>query len=319
MSPAVSDDAFEFAPEVRAALDAGRPVLALESSLIAQGMPWPHNLETARRAEEIARLAGVVPATVALMGGRLKVGLTASELETLAITRRDGTSHRVAKVSRKDLSVVRAQGGMGATTVSATMWIAARAGIGVFATGGIGGVHRGAELSWDVSADLREFALSSVLVVSAGAKAILDLPKTLEVLETLGVPVIGYQTDEFPAFYSRTSGLALDLRLDDPEAIARAFSRQRAAGLGGMLVVNPIPPDSEIPAPEIEDLIARALKELQARKITGKAVTPFLLGRLGELTGLRTLTANIRLVEHNVRLGCAIAGALGRAELRSAP
>lgn len=316
MSPAASNLPLDLSPEVRAALADGQPVLALESSIIAQGMPWPQNLETARSLEAIARARGVAPATTALMDGRLKVGLNEAELERLAHTRRDGTTHLVAKVSRKDLGPVLARGGLGATTVAATMWLAAQAGIRVFATGGIGGVHRGAEASWDVSADLRELATSPVLVISAGAKAILDLPRTLEVLETLGVPVMGYQTDEFPAFYSRSSGLQLDLRCDTPEELAAAFAMHQALGLGGMLVAHPIPREAEIPAAAIATLLEPALAELSARGITGKAVTPYLLGRLGELSGARTLAANIRLVEHNAVLGAHVAHALAQ---RSAP
>lgn len=295
----------ELSPEVQEALEAKQPVIALESSIIAQGMPFPHNLETARGVEAIAREAGVTPATTALLGGKLKVGLSQAELEYLS------EAKNVVKVSRKDFASTLASQKDGATTVAATMLIAHLAGISVFATGGIGGVHRDGEHTFDISADLQEFARTPVLVVSAGAKAILDLPKTLETLETLGVPVIGYGTDVFPAFYSRESGLPLDIRMDSPREIAQAYQTQRLLGLpAGMLVANPIPADAEIPKEEMDQFIEEALAALKREGISGKRVTPFLLSRIAEATGRRSLEANIRLVEHNVRLACAIARAL---------
>jgi pseudouridine-5'-phosphate glycosidase len=268
-------------------------------------MPWPQNLETARMVEDEVRAAGAVPATIAVMEGRIHVGLAPDRLERLA--RAEG----VLKLSRADLAVCLATGRTGATTVAATMIAAHLAGIGAFATGGIGGVHRGAEESFDISADLQELARTPVTVVAAGAKAILDLPKTLEVLETLGVPVIAVGQDVFPAFWSRDSGLRAPLRLDDPAAIAATQRMRAALGIaGGQLVANPIPVADEIPAAELAPLIARAQAEAAAQGIAGKAVTPFLLGRILELTGGRSLAANIALVRNNARLAAAIARAL---------
>ncbi|MBC7158126.1 MAG: pseudouridine-5'-phosphate glycosidase [Rhodobacteraceae bacterium] len=292
-------------PEVAAALDEGRPVVALESTIITHGMPWPQNLETAQAVEAAVRAGGAVPATVAVMAGRLRVGLPEDALAALA--RAEG----VAKLSRADLAVCLAGGGTGATTVAATMIAARAAGIEVFATGGIGGVHRGAEQSFDISADLHELAQTPVVVVAAGAKAILDLPKTLEVLETLGVPVVAVGQDALPAFWSRESGLSAPLRLDDPAAIAAAHRMRAALGLpGGMLVANPIPAGDEIAAETLAPLIARALDEAAAAGVAAKAVTPFLLDRLYTLTAGRSLAANIALVLNNARLGAAIAAAL---------
>lgn len=292
----------DIAPEVAAALDARRPVVALESTIVTHGLPRPRNLSLAREVEATVRAEGAVPATVAVLDGRLRVGLSDAELARLART--DG----VAKLSRADLAACMATGGTGATTVAATMIAAARAGIAVFATGGIGGVHRGWESSLDISADLQELAQTPVTVVAAGAKAILDLPTTLEVLETLGVPVIAVGQDEFPAFWSRRSGLSAPLRMDDPAAIARAHRTRAALGLaGGQLVANPVPDEAEIPAEEIAPLIARAAAEIAARGVTGKAVTPALLARLLELTDGRTLEANAALVLNNARLGARIA------------
>jgi pseudouridylate synthase len=293
------------APEVAAARAAGQPLVALESTIITHGMPWPRNVETARAVEAEVRAAGAVPATIAVLGGRLCIGLSPRELETL------GQARGVAKLSRADLAACLASGGTGATTVAATMIAARAAGIGVFATGGIGGVHRGAEASFDISADLRELAQTAVTVVAAGAKAILDLPKTLEVLETLGVPVIAFGQDAFPAFWSRDSGLPAPLRMDRPEAIAAAHRMRAALGLpGGQLVANPIPAEDEIPRADIAPLIEAALAEAVARGITAKAVTPFLLDRIFQATGGRSLTANIALVLNNARLASAIAIAL---------
>ncbi|NKX46023.1 pseudouridine-5'-phosphate glycosidase [Roseicyclus persicicus] len=295
----------QLSPEVADARAAGAPVVALESTIITHGMPWPRNLETAHAVEAAVRAAGAVPATIAVLEGVIRVGLAAPDLERLA------KATEVAKLSRADLAACLARGGTGATTVAATMICAAQAGIGVFATGGIGGVHRGAEDSFDISADLQELAQTRVSVVAAGAKAILDLPKTLEVLETLGVPVIAVGQDGFPAFWSRESGLPAPLRMDDPAMIARAHGLRAALGLpGGQLVANPIPEDAEIPAATLAPLIAEAQREATARGISGKAVTPFLLQRLFELTQGRTLEANIALVLNNARLAAAIARAL---------
>jgi len=295
-----------FSAEVARARAAGAPLVALESTIITHGMPWPRNLETARAVEAEVRAGGAVPATVAVMGGRLHVGLEADALAALA------RSPDAAKLSRADLAAGLASGRTGATTVAATMIAARLAGIAVFATGGIGGVHRGAETSFDISADLQELARSPVTVVAAGAKAILDLPATLEVLETLGVPVIAVGQDSLPAFWSRDSGLPAPLRLDSAAEIAAAHLMRRALGLGGgQLVANPIPTAAEIPAAELAPLIDAATREAQAQGITGKAVTPRLLERLRAATGGRSLEANIALVLNNARLGAAIAREIG--------
>lgn len=300
-------DRVEILPEVRDALAAGQAVVALESTIITHGMPAPRNLETARAVAEEVRAGGAVPATIALLDGNIRIGLTAAELERLA-----GETD-VAKVSRADLPAVLAAGGAGSTTVAATMICADLAGIRVFATGGIGGVHRGAERSFDVSADLQELARTPVAVVCAGAKAILDLPKTLEVLETLGVPVIGYGSDELPAFYSRESGLPVPLRRDSAAEIAAVMRAKwdpalGVGGLGGGLVIaNPIPADAEIPAAEIAGHIETALAEAEAQGIQGKEVTPFLLARLEALSGGVSLEANVALVRNNARLAAEIA------------
>ncbi|OYW52345.1 MAG: pseudouridine-5-phosphate glycosidase [Rhodobacterales bacterium 12-65-15] len=291
-----------FSPEVAVARANARPIVALESTIITHGMPWPQNVATARRVEAEVRAHGAVPATIAVMNHRVHIGLTADELEAL------GQATGVAKLSRADLAVCLATGGTGATTVAATMICADLAGIAVFATGGIGGVHRGAEQSFDISADLRELAETPVTVVAAGAKAILDLPKTLEVLETLGVPVIAYGQNAFPAFWSRDSGLAAPLRLDRPEAIAAAHLMRRRLGLpGGQLVANPIPEADEIPREVIGPMIEAALAEAAAKGIAAKAVTPFLLQRIFELSAGRSLAANIALVLNNARLAARIA------------
>lgn len=291
--------------EVADALRARRPVVAFESTIISHGMPYPRNKETAQAAEAIARTEGVVPATVALLDGKIAVGLEAGELERLA------TEKDVLKVSRRDLAWALAAGKTGATTVSATMIAARRAGIDVFATGGIGGVHRGGSDSFDVSADLTELAATSVCVVSAGVKAILDLPKTLEVLETLGVPVVGFQTSEFPAFYSRSSGLPIPLRSDSIAEIVEMLAAQRALGFPqGILVANPVPSEWEIPRSTMDAWIAAALRDLEARRISGKAVTPFLLSRIVELSGGASLETNVKLFHNNVLLACRIAAAV---------
>ena len=294
-----------FAPEVRAALDAGKPVVALESTIITHGMPFPSNVETARRVEAEIRAHGAVPATIAVFGGQIHIGLTGEELNALA------RAKDVMKVSRADLAVCLAKGAWGATTVAATMICADLAGIKVFATGGIGGVHRGAETSFDISADLAELGITPVTVVAAGAKAILDLPKTLEVLETDGVPVIAYGQDEFPAFWSRDSGLKAPLRMDSAAEIARAQIMRRALGLsGGQLVANPVPAEAEIPHEVIDPVIEQALAEAAAQHIHAKEVTPFLLARIFELTEGRSLETNIALVLNNARLAAAIAAEL---------
>lgn len=291
-----------FSPEVAAARAAGAPVVALESTIITHGMPYPQNVATARRVEAEVRAAGAVPATIAVRRGRIQIGLTSDELEELGRTR------DVMKLSRADLAVGLATGRTGATTVAATMIAASLADIDVFATGGIGGAHRGAETSFDISADLSELAGTRVSVVSAGAKAILDLPKTLEVLETLGVPVIAVGQDEFPAFWSRSSGLPAPLRLDTPAELAAAHLTRARLGLpGGQLIANPIPAAAEIPRDVINPFIETALAEANTRGIAGKALTPFLLQRIFELTTGRSLTANIALVLNNARLAAQVA------------
>lgn len=291
-----------YAPEVAKARTQGAALVALESTIITHGMPFPQNVETARAVEAEVRAHGAVPATIAIMGGRIHIGLTDAELDAL------GKSRDVAKLSRADLAACLATGGIGATTVAATMICAHLAGIKVFATGGIGGVHRGAEDSFDISADLMELAQTPVTVVAAGAKAILDLPKTLEVLETQGVPVIAFGQDEFPAFWSRGSGLRAPLRMDRAEDIAAAHRMRGLLGLpGGQLVANPIPTADEIPRAVIDPVIEAALGEASAQGIAAKAVTPYLLGRIFELTEGRSLAANIALVRNNARLAAAIA------------
>jgi pseudouridine-5'-phosphate glycosidase len=294
-------------PEVAEAHAKGAPIVALESTIITHGMPFPQNVDTARLVESEVRAHGATPATIAILDRQIHVGLTDPQLDAL------GQATNVAKLSRADLAACLAAGGTGATTVAATMICAHLAGIKVFATGGIGGVHRGAETSFDISADLRELAETPVTVVAAGAKAILDLPKTLEYLETLGVPVIAYGQDDFPAFWSRSSGLKSPLRMDSAAAIAAAHLMRGRLGLpGGQLVANPIPPDAEIPRAEIMPHIDVALAEAASKGIAAKAVTPFLLQRIYELTQGRSLTANIALVLSNARLAAAIATELGR-------
>jgi pseudouridine-5'-phosphate glycosidase len=293
----------DVAPEVGEAIATGKPVVALESTIIAHGMPYPQNVETAAAVEQIVREGGATPATIAVFKGRGKIGLGADDLEALG---RDG--QRFAKLSTRDLAHAVALKRDGATTVASTMRLAAMAGIPVFATGGIGGAHRGAETSFDISADMTEFAASNVAVVTAGAKAILDLALTLEVLETMGVPVIGFGTDEFPAFYSRDSGHKLPLRCDTPDEIADLMKAKWRMGLtGGIVVANPIPRESEIPAGEIAPSIEAAVARAAAQGIKGKAVTPFLLAEIARVTGGRSLAANIALVKNNARLAAAIA------------
>ncbi len=291
-----------FSPEVSDAKAAGRAIVALESTIITHGMPFPQNVEVARQVEQDVRDAGAVPATIAVMEGVLHVGLDDAQLDRLA------QAKGVAKLSRADLAVCLAQGGTGATTVAATMIAAAHAGISVFATGGIGGVHKGAESSFDISADLAELAATPVTVVAAGAKAILDLPKTLEVLETSGVPVIAVGQDDFPAFWSRSSGLPSPLRLDTPAEIAKAHKMRAAMGLpGGQLIANPIPAEAEISAKTLAPIIAQAQADADQHGIIGKAVTPYLLQRIYELTEGGSLAANIALVRNNARLAGRIA------------
>ncbi len=285
-------------PEVAAALAAGKPVVALESTIISHGMPYPQNVETALNVERIIRENGAVPATIAIIGGRLKAGLTAEEIEYFG---RKGRA--IHKASRRDLAVLCARGEDGATTVTTTMMIAHMAGIRFFATGGIGGVHRGAETTMDISADLEELGRTPVMVVCAGAKSILDLGLTLEYLETKGVPVLGYQTEELPAFYTRKSGFGVDYRMDSPEELAAAFKAQNDLALGGgMLVTNPIPAEYSMPKDVIDAAIDQAIAECSAKGIKGKETTPFLLARVAEITGGDSLASNIRLVYNNARL-----------------
>ena len=291
--------------DVVKALSENRPVVALESTIISHGMPYPQNVETALQVEEVIRKEGAVPATIAVINGRMKAGLTKDEIEYFG---KKGTA--IAKASRRDLSTLIARGEDGATTVTTTMIIAHLAGIKVFATGGIGGVHRGAETSFDISADLEELAATPVCVVCAGAKAILDLKLTLEYLETHGVPVIGYGTEELPAFYSRKSGLSVDYRMDTPEEIAKALRIQHDIGMkGGMLVTNPIPEEYAMDVDEIDQAIEKALAEAKEKGIHGKETTPFLLARIKDITGGDSLASNIRLVFNNARLAARIAAA----------
>ncbi len=284
------------------ALRDGAPVVALESTIISHGMPYPQNVEMATGVEQIVRSLGAVPATIAVLSGRPRIGLEAADVELLA------SSPDVMKVSVRDLPVVIARGGHGATTVAATMRLAALAGIRVFVTGGLGGVHRGAQQSFDVSADLTELSTTDVAVISAGVKSILDIGLTLEALETLRVPVLAYRTDEFPAFFSRSSGCPAPARADTPEEVAAVMATKWDLGIdGGIVVANPIPTADEIPAEKIDAIIERALEDMDAGGIQGKEATPFLLRRIVELTGGASLTANIALVNNNARLGAEIA------------
>jgi pseudouridine-5'-phosphate glycosidase len=293
------------AGEVEAALAAGRATVALETTIVTHGTPWPENFETALAVEAIIREGGAVPATIAVIDGRIRVGLDRMTLESLA---RGGD---ILKLSRADLAYGLSSGRTGALTVAATMIAAKLAGIKVFATGGIGGVHRGAEDSFDISADLTEFSRTAVTVVAAGPKALLDLPKTLEMLETFGVPVVCYRSDEFPAFWSRSSGLPAPIRLDAAADIANFIRAREALGLdGGVLVANPVPAEAEIPAAEIAGHVESALREAAAKGISGKAVTPFLLDAIYRSTGGRSLLTNIALIKNNARLAAEIAAAL---------
>lgn len=292
-------------PAVAQALAEGKPVVALESTIISHGMPYPQNVETALKVEEIIRQNGTVPATIAILGGRLKAGLSPAEIEYLG-----KQGQKVTKASRRDLSVLVAQGADGATTVATTMMIAHMAGIKLFATGGIGGVHRGAETTMDISADLEELGQTDVMVVCAGAKAILDLKLTLEYLETKGVPVLGYQTQELPAFYTRTSGLKVDYQVDSPEMLAKILKTQHDLGLhGGILVTNPIPEQYSMDADAINAVIDQAIAEAQEKGIHGKETTPFLLAKVKEITGGDSLEANIQLVFNNAKLAAQTAAA----------
>lgn len=293
-------------PEVQAALNAGKPVVALESTIISHGMPYPQNVETALRVEQTIRDNGAVPATIAIIGGQLKAGCTPEEIEYLG-----KKGQAVTKASRRDLPVLVARKEDGATTVTTTMIIAAMAGIKIFATGGIGGVHRGAQQTFDISADLEELAQTPVMVICAGAKSILDLGLTLEYLETKGVPVIGYQTEELPAFYTRHSGFKVDYRIDTPQELAEAFKAKIDCGLkGGMLVTNPIPEQYSMPKDVIDAAIEKALQEMDAAGVHGKQCTPFLLAKVKDLTGGDSLAANIQLVLNNARLAAQTAVAL---------
>jgi pseudouridine-5'-phosphate glycosidase len=311
--------AVEVSPEVADALAGGRGVVALESTIISHGMPYPDNLATARGVEQVVRDHGAVPATIALVDGRVRVGLDDAALERLAAGG-DEPGAGTEKASRRDLPVFVARKATAGTTVAATMFLAHRAGVAVFATGGIGGVHRGVERTLDVSADLVELGATPVTVVCAGAKSILDLPRTLEVLETQGVPVIGVGTDEFPAFFSRESGLAVPHRVESAAELAAVVTAHRDLGLpGGILVANPIPEADAVPAAEIGARIEEALADADRAGVTGKDVTPYLLGRIVELTGGRSLVANIALVRNNAALAAELAVQLATRAERSGP
>ena len=300
----------EISPEVQEALKAGKPVVALESTIISHGMPYPQNVETALKVEQTIRENGAIPATIAIIGGKLKAGCTPEEIEYLG---KKGLA--VTKASRRDLPVLLARKEDGATTVTTTMIIAAMAGIRVFATGGIGGVHRGAQQTFDISADLEELAQTPVMVVCAGAKSILDLGLTLEYLETKGVPVVGYQTEELPAFYTRQSGFKVDYRIDTPEELAAAFQAKLNCGLkGGMLVTNPIPEQFSMPKEIIDAAINQALQEMDAAGVHGKQCTPFLLAKVKDLTGGDSLASNIQLVLNNACLAAKTAACLVKNE-----
>lgn len=301
------DERITLGEEVREALGQGKPLVALETTILSHGMPYPQNVRTAVEVERIVREEGAVPATIAVIGGRIRIGLSAGELEHV------GTAKNILKLSRADLPYAVAAGKDGATTVAATMICAHLAGIPVFATGGVGGVHRGVEHTMDISADLEELARTPVAVVCAGAKALLDLPRTLEVLETRGVPVVGYDTDAFPAFWSRSSGLPVPIRCDSPREIAEFVQAKRALRIdSGTLVCNPIPPEDEIPFEEMARHIETAVADASRSGISGKAVTPWLLDRVLQLTGGRSLIANVALVKNNARLAARISSELAR-------
>ncbi len=298
----------DITPEVQEALDSGKPVVALESTIISHGMPYPQNVETARRVEDIVRENGAVPATIAIIGGRLKAGLTPEELEYFG-----KTGMAIKKASRRDIPFIVAKGIDGATTVASTMIIAELANIELFVTGGIGGVHRGAETSFDISADLQELANTNVAVVCAGCKSILDINLTLEYLETYGVPVVGYKTDEFPSFYTPRSGFGVDYRVDQPAELAKAIKSKWELGLnGGLVIANPIPEEFAMDHDVITNAIEQALKEADEQGIKGKESTPFLLGKVKELTGGSSLASNIELVFNNARVGTKVAVELAK-------
>jgi len=293
---------FDFKEEVKEALESGEPIVALESTLISHGFPYPENLEVAGEMEEIIRGYGVVPATIAVIGGNIKVGLTAGELEFMA------TSKDILKASRRDLAVIAAKGLNGATTVAATMMVAERAGIKVFATGGIGGVHRGAEKTFDISADLQELARTSVAVVCSGAKAILDLPLTKEYLETMGVPLIGFGSEELPAFYCRESGLKVDYVVNDEKEAAGIIRVMQDLELGGgMIIANPVPEEYALSMEYMNEVIEEAVRAAEKEGIKGKKLTPYLLNKIKELTGGKSLQANIELIKNNARVAAKIA------------
>ncbi|MGE5677729.1 MAG: pseudouridine-5'-phosphate glycosidase [Pseudomonadota bacterium] len=299
-------------PEVRKAIKEGKAVVALESTIISHGMPYPKNVETALEVEKIVRENGAVPATIAIMKGKLKVGLTPEEIEYL------GKSHEVVKTSRRDIPFILAKGLDGATTVASTMIIASLAGIKVFATGGIGGVHRGAQETFDISADLQELAHTDVAVVCAGAKSILDIGLTLEYLETLGVPVVGFGTEELPAFYTSKSGFGVDYRVDSPRELAEALKTKWDLGLsGGVVIANPIPAEYEMEPAAINEAIEAAVKEAEAKGIRGKESTPFLLAKVKELTEGSSLDSNIQLVYNNARLGAKVSVELSKLQKSS--
>lgn len=293
---------FDFKDEVKEALERGKPVVALESTLISHGFPYPENLEVAGETEEIIRGCGVVPATIAVIGGKIKVGLTRDELEFMA------TSKDILKASRRDLATIVAKGLNGATTVAATMIVAEKAGIKIFATGGIGGVHRGAEKTFDISADLQELARTPVVVVCSGAKAILDLPLTKEYLETMGVPIIGFGSEELPAFYCRESGLKVDYVVDDEVEAAKIIRAMQDLGLGGgMIIANPVPEEYAISMGYMNEMIEEAVEAAEKEGVKGKRLTPYLLNKIKELTGGKSLKANIELVKDNARVAAKIA------------
>jgi pseudouridine-5'-phosphate glycosidase len=300
-------DLLDFSPEVAEALSAKKPIVALESTIITHGMPYPRNVETARFVEEAAREMGAIPATIAVIDGRFRVGLERHEIERLG-----ELTGGVVKASRRDLALVAARKGSAGTTVAATMFIAGLAGLEVFATGGIGGVHRGAEETFDISADLVELARTRVAVVCAGAKSILDIEKTLEYLETQGVAIVGYRCDEFPAFYARSSGFRLEHRCDGLHDLARMIRLQRDVGPGGLLIANPIPQDHALEQAAIEERIAEAVAEAKAQGVAKKEATPFLLQRVVELTEGKSLEANVALIRNNAMLAAQAAGELAR-------
>lgn len=305
MHESQSKQFLDVSPEVRDALASNHPVVALESTIVSHGMPWPRNAETALRVETIVRDGGVVPATIAILGGRLKVGLNEIEINDLG-----KRGPEIEKTSRRDIPFIVARGGDGATTVAATMIIAAMAGIKVMATGGIGGVHRGVEETLDISADLEELARTNIAVVCAGIKSVLDIGRTLEYLETMGVPVVGYQTDTVPAFYSRSSGYDVDYRVDGANEAAAAIRSKFELGLDGAIIIgNPVPEPDALDNAEIDGVITAAIQEMTAKGITGKATTPFLLSRIAETTEGRSLDANVSLILNNARVAAEIASA----------